>query len=117
MLLSCLSNDTACITRNGITINYSLVSFSALNSYTSDSFSDALNTGTPSARGTVGVVPEYQLLDLNLAIRFTEKIKFQVNLNNALDEHYFTKRPQLYPGQGIWPSDGRTFSGTLSVKI
>ena len=105
------------ITRNGITINYSLVSFSALYSYTSDSFADALNTITPSASGAVGLVPAYQLLDFNLAIRFTEKIKFQVNINNVFDESYFTKRPQFYPGPGIWPSDGRTFSGTLSIKI
>ncbi|PXY46259.1 TonB-dependent receptor family protein [Flavobacterium hydrophilum] len=105
------------ITRNGITINYDLVSLSALYSYTSESFADALNTTTPSASGAVGLVPAYQLLDLNLAIRITEKIKLQLNASNVLDEHYFTKRPQFYPGPGIWPSDGRTFSGTLSIKI
>jgi outer membrane receptor protein involved in Fe transport len=34
-----------------------------------------------------------------------------------LDKQYFTKRPQFYPGPGIWPSDGRTFSGTVTIKI
>ncbi|MFB9108687.1 TonB-dependent receptor family protein [Flavobacterium gyeonganense] len=105
------------ISRNGITVNYDLVSLSALYSYTYESFADALNTTVPSASGAVGLVPAYQLLDLNLAVRITEKIKFQFNINDVLDEHYFTKRPQFYPGPGIWPSDGRTFSGTLSIKI
>jgi Fe(3+) dicitrate transport protein len=105
------------ITRNGFTIKYSVVSFSALYSYTSESFADALNIVTPSASGATGLVPSFQLLDLNLAIRLTEQIKLQVNANNILDEHYFTKRPQFYPGPGIWPSDGRTFSGTVSIKL
>lgn len=105
------------IIRNGITLKYSVVSFSALYSYTSNSFADALNTVEPSISGSSGIVPSYQLLDLNLATQLTDKIKVQINVNNILDEHYFTKRPQFYPGPGIWPSDGRTFSGTLSIKI
>lgn len=105
------------ISRNGITLRYSQVSFSALYSYTAESYADALNTVTPSASGAVGLVPAYQLLDLNFAIRLTEIIKLQFNLSNVFDEHYFTKRPQFYPGPGIWPSDGRTFSGTVSIKI
>ncbi|MFV5700313.1 TonB-dependent receptor family protein [Flavobacterium sp. XS2P12] len=105
------------ISRNGFTLKYSVVSFSALYSYTSNSFADALNTVEPSISGASGIVPSYQLLDLNLAIQLTDKIKVQINANNILDEHYFTKRPQFYPGPGIWPSDGRTFSGTVSIKI
>ncbi|MTH17675.1 TonB-dependent receptor [Flavobacterium sp. LC2016-01] len=105
------------ISRNGITLRYSQVSFSALYSYTAESYADALNIVTPSASGAVGLVPAYQLLDLNLALRLTDNIKLQFNLSNVFDEHYFTKRPQFYPGPGIWPSDGRTFSGTVSIKI
>lgn len=105
------------ISRNGFTLKYSVVSFSALYSYTSHSFADALNTAEPSISGASGIVPSYQLLDLNLAIRVSDKIKLQINANNILDEHYFAKRPQFYPGPGIWPSDGRTFSGTVSIKI
>ncbi len=105
------------ITRNGFTFKYSLVSFSALYSYTSENFADPLNTVSPSASGATGLVPSYQLLDLNVAIRLTKKIKLSVNANNLLDEHYFTKRPQFYPGPGIWSSDGRTFSATASIKI
>ncbi|MFV8368670.1 TonB-dependent receptor family protein [Flavobacterium sp. LB2R40] len=105
------------ISRNGFTLTYAVVSLSALYSYTSDSFADALNTVKPSISGASGIVPSYQLLDLNLAIQLTDKIKVQINANNILDNHYFTKRPQFYPGPGIWPSDGRTVSGTVSIKI
>jgi Fe(3+) dicitrate transport protein len=105
------------ISRNGFTFKYSIVSFSSLYSYTSESFADALNAVEPSATGATGLVPSYQLLDLNIAIRLSDRIKLQVNASNILDEHYFTKRPQFYPGPGIWPSDGQTFSGTVSIKI
>ncbi|MFV8268901.1 TonB-dependent receptor family protein [Flavobacterium sp. GT2N3] len=105
------------ISRNGFTLTYAVVSLSALYSYTSDSFADALNTVKPSISGASGIVPSYQLLDLNLAIQLTDKIKVQINANNILNKHYFTKRPQFYPGPGIWPSDGRTLSGTVSIKI
>jgi Fe(3+) dicitrate transport protein len=105
------------ITRDGFTVRYSIVSFSALYSYTSASFADALNAVLPPASGATGLVPSYQLLDFNIGFKLNEKVKLQLNVNNALNEHYFTKRPQFYPGPGIWPSDGRTFSGTVSIKI
>lgn len=105
------------ITRNGFTVKYSIVSFSTLYSYTSASFADALNAAQPSVSGATGLVPSYQLLDLNIAFKLNENVNLQLNVNNALNEHYFTKRPQFYPGPGIWSSDGRTFSGTLSIKI
>ena len=105
------------ISREGFTFNYSSLSFSALYSYTSESYADAMNSVTPSATGAAGLVPSYQLLDLNLSVKLSNTISVRVNANNVLDEHYFTKRPQFYPGPGIWPSDGRTFSGTVSIRV
>lgn len=105
------------ITRNGLNVQYDKLSLSALYSYTSESFADALNTRVADESGSIGKVPSYQVLDLNLSIRFSHQIKFQLNLNNVLDEKYFTKRPQFYPGPGIWPSDGRTYSATAVIKI
>lgn len=105
------------ISRNGITLSYAMISLSALYSYTSSSFADPLNTVTPSSSGAVGVVPAYHLLDMHLAVQLVKKVKLQLNVNNMLDQHYFTKRPQFYPGPGIWSSDGITFSTTVSVKI
>ena len=105
------------ISRNGFTIKYSDYSFSALYSYTAESFADALNTVEPNASGSIGLVPAYQLLDLNITWQASRMIKLQLNANNVLDEQYFTKRPQFYPGPGIWPSDGRTFSATVAIRI
>jgi Fe(3+) dicitrate transport protein len=105
------------ISRNGVTIKRSAFTLSALLSYTSESFADALNTVEPPASGATGIVPSYSILDFNLAVRLTDFVKLQINANNILDEQYFTKRPQFYPGPGIWPSDGRTFSTTLSVRL
>lgn len=107
----------AWISRSGITLNYANASFSGLYSYTGSSFAEALNTLVPSVSGATGLVPSYQLVDLNLALQITSKIKIQLNANNVFDEHYFTKRPLFYPGPGIWPSDGRTFSATIAIKV
>jgi Fe(3+) dicitrate transport protein len=105
------------ISRNGISINTAKGSMSLLYSYTAETFADALNTVTPSATGATGIVPSYQLVDLNATIPLSTEIKAQLNINNLLDKSYFTKRPQFYPGPGIWPSDGRTISGTIFVTI
>lgn len=105
------------ITRNGCTVKYAAFSLSALYSFTSQSFADALNTVTPIQNGAAGLVPSYQLLDFNIAIQIGEKTKLSINANNVLNKQYYTKRPQFYPGPGIWSSDGRTFSGTISFKI
>lgn len=105
------------ISRNGFTVKYGAFSLSALYSYTAESFADALNTVAPNASGSIGLVPSYQTLDLNVAVRLSDKIKLLVNANNVSNEQYFTKRPQFYPGPGIWPSDGRTLSGTVMIKM
>ncbi|MEP7197439.1 MAG: TonB-dependent receptor [Saprospiraceae bacterium] len=105
------------ISRNGFTLTYHNFSFSTLYSYTSESFADALNSKTPNSTGASGLVPSYQIVDFNLALKISSKLKLQFNINNALNASYFTKRPQFYPGPGIWPSDGRSFSGTFSIKI
>ncbi len=107
----------AWIIRNGLTFRYNHLSLSVLHSYTAASYADALNAEIPDATGAVGLVPSYHLLDLNLGIRITSKIRLQLNTNNVLDKKYFTKRPQGYPGPGIWPSDGRTLSGTATLEI
>ena len=105
------------ISRNGITLNYHDISLSILYSYTSESFADPLNTTAPSASGAVGLVPAYGLLDISSTIRLDERFQIRLNVANVLDEHYFTKRPQFYPGPGIWPSDGRSVSGTFMITI
>ena len=107
-----------CITRNGVTLRYKMVSFSALYSYTSPTFADALNTAAPTkATGAVGLVPSYGLLDLNASFRVSKNLNFFVNLNNVTNKQYFTKRPSFYPGPGVWSSDGRNMSVSLAIHL
>lgn len=104
------------ISRNGISYKNTLGSLSVLYSYTASSFADALNSISPNATGASGLVPSYQLVDLNVSIPISNSFKIQMNVNNLFDKQYFTKRPQFYPGPGIWPSDGRTISCSISLK-
>jgi len=103
--------------RNGATLKIKHNSLSLLHSYTARSFADALNTVAPNASGSIGLVPSYHLFDANANIGITGYLRLGLNVNNAFDKHYFTKRPQFYPGPGIWPSDGRTYSATVSVSL
>lgn len=102
------------ISRNGATLRYRKLSLTSLFSYTAKSYADALNTLQPSANGSVGLVPAYGILDFNATYRISSKLQFKLNLNNATDRQYFTKRPQFYPGPGIWASDGRSVNLTVS---
>jgi Fe(3+) dicitrate transport protein len=105
------------ITRNGITFRFMKVSVGLLYSYTAESFADALNTVEPVANGSVGLVPSYGLLDVNASLALTKNLIFKVNVNNITDKQYFTKRPQFYPGPGVWSSDGRSITASIGFKI
>ncbi|HEY5826499.1 MAG TPA: TonB-dependent receptor [Cyclobacteriaceae bacterium] len=105
------------ITRNGITFRYAMFSITGLYSYTASSYADALNTKDPSANGAVGLVPAYGLLDFNSTLNLSKNLVFKLNLNNATNEQYFTKRPAFYPGPGVWSSDGRSWSASISLKV
>ena len=105
------------ISRNGVSFKWRRMSVTALYSYTSKSFADALNTIVPPSTGAVGVVPAYGLLDLNGLFRIFKGLDARVNLNNVFNKQYFTKRPSFYPGPGIWPSEGRSFNVSFIVKI
>lgn len=105
------------ISRNGLNLRYRGLSVSFLYSYTGKSYADALNTETPSATGAVGLVPAYALLDINSSLRINQSVVLRLNVNNVADKQYFTKRPTFYPGPGIWPSDGRSVSVSLGVRL
>jgi Fe(3+) dicitrate transport protein len=105
------------ISRNGLNVKIMKLSLSVLYSYTAASFADPLNTVVPSATGSVGKVPAYGLLDLNMSLPVTGFILIRLNVNNLTDVHYFTKRPTFYPGPGIWPSDGRSVNVSVAVRF
>lgn len=105
------------ISRNGATFRYRKLSVTSLFSYTAKSFADALNTVQPSANGSVGLVPAYGIFDFNATYRISSKLLLKLNLNNVTNKQYFTKRPQFYPGPGIWASDGRSVNLTVSTRF
>jgi len=105
------------ISRNGLRLYAPRGSVTILYSYTGDSFADPLNTVMPSSNGAVGLVPSYGLLDVSASIQLTEAISLRFSANNVTDEQYFTKRPEFYPGPGIWPSDGRTYNLSIEFAV
>lgn len=79
---------------------------------------NTLNTVAPAnATGAIGLVPSYALLDLNASFRFSKNLEARVNVSNVTDKQYFTKRPTFYPGPGVWPSEGRSFSTSIIVRL
>lgn len=105
------------ISRSGLTLAGGPASVTLLYSYTAGSYADALNTRTPSANGAVGLVPSSGIVDLTGSWRFSDRLGLSVSINNLADRSYFTKRPEFYPGPGVWPSDGRSVVASLRLAL
>lgn len=104
------------ISRNGISASMGSLQVMIQHQFVSKSFSDALNTRTPPASGAVGIVPAYHIWDLQGTYRFGNLI-LRASLQNVFDKSYFTRRPLMYPGPGIWPSDGRGLVVSVGFKL
>ncbi len=105
------------ISRNGWRFQHKILSATLQYSYVAESFSDAINTVTPSIDGAKGLVPAYSLIDLNFSMRFSKHYTLKFGINNLTNEQYFTKRPTGYPGVGVWSSDGRSFVASFAFKL
>lgn len=105
------------ISRSGIHFQRKTLSATFQCSHVTESFSDTLNTVTPSADGAKGIIPAYTVFDLNFIMKFTSNYSLKLGVNNFTAEQYFTKRPTGYPGLGIWASDGRSIAATFSFKL
>jgi Fe(3+) dicitrate transport protein len=86
-------------------------------SYVSDVFTDASNTETPNAIATVGKLNGYKIMDFSLSYNFSKRYSIKGSVNNISNEKYATRRAGGYPGPGILPGNGRTFSLSFGVKI
>ena len=105
------------ISRNGLDILYKGFSCTVLYSYTSSTFSDALNTVTPPASGAKGFTPAYSIWDFNASLRANSFLTIRTGIGNVFNKQYFAKRPTFYPGPGIWPGDGRNGYVTIGIKL
>lgn len=103
--------------RNGIQASWRRFSASVQYSYVSQTYSDPYNTVEPNANGTRGIVPDYALLDAHVGVSITSNVRFRLSMNNLTDRAYFTKRPTIYPGPGVWSSDGRSVVGMVTVRL
>ena len=105
------------ISRNGFDILYKGFTCTILNNYTGLSYSDALNTIEPPANGARGITPSYSVWDFNATLKTNSFLTIRVGMNNIFNKQYFTKRPTMYPGPGIWSSDGQNVYATVGIKI
>jgi Fe(3+) dicitrate transport protein len=86
-------------------------------SYVDASFSDAMNTVTPTANGLIGLIPSYHIGDISLNYKFLERYNVRAGLNNITNASYFTRRAGGYPGPGLMPADGRNFFVSMGLKL
>ena len=100
------------IFRSSFTLSYdSRYTVGAQWSWTGEQFADATNA-TFSPDAVHGLIPSYQILDIYMKARW-KQLSTEINLNNALNTTYFTRRASGYPGPGILPSDPRNITFSL----
>lgn len=101
--------------RGGVTYKIAQFSVALQGSYVQEHFTDATNAVRVS--GAVnGIIPSYQVFDASLKYAYKRYI-IETSCNNILNQMYFTRRAEAYPGPGIIPADGRSFYITLGIKI
>jgi Fe(3+) dicitrate transport protein len=103
------------ILRSGITYKYKHFSTTVQGSYTAEQYADASNSKF-STNAITGLIPAYTICDWSA--QYTWKmLNLSAGINNFMDEVYFTRRAEGYPGPGILPSDPRNFYVTLQVRL
>lgn len=102
-----------------IGVNYEYKGFSSTiqTRNSSSVYTDALNTETANAAGTVGKINGYQVYDLSASYHFWEHYKIQAGINNLFNTKYATRRSGGYPGPGLLPGEGRTVYVSFGIKI
>ncbi len=103
------------IFRTGINYKHKNLRFSTQYSYTGEHFSDATNAILTST-AVEGLINSYSVIDASVGYTF-KRYSFELSANNLLNEMYFTRRAESYPGPGIIPSDGRAFYFTLGIRL
>ncbi|MGN7989608.1 TonB-dependent receptor domain-containing protein [Pedobacter sp. 22226] len=101
--------------RTGLSFGAKKYDVSLQFSHVAKQYSDATNAEF-TERAVDGVVPAYNVMDLSGSYNW-KWFTLSGSINNLLNEKYFTRRADGYPGPGILPSDPRTYYLTLQVKL
>lgn len=105
------------ILRAGLNLKMKGLTATLQYNYISEVFTDAANIAEPNATSTTGVLPAYNLLDLNLAYQLNDVYHFRAGVNNLTNEMYATRRAGGYPGPGLMPGTGRTFYLSVGLRL
>lgn len=105
------------ILRTGLTFRTKGLSASIQYNYISEVFTDAANSIEANASSTTGLLPAYNLIDVNMTYHWRDMYHIRAGINNLTDEVYATRRAGGYPGPGIMPGNGRTFYLTLGIRF
>lgn len=100
--------------RSGIQGIFKNLKISLQHTFVSEQFTDATNA-ISSPTGITGIIPAYHVWDASCAY-IASRWLVTVTFNNLLNQMYFTRRAEGYPGPGILPSDGRAIYLTVGVK-
>ena len=82
---------------------------------TGEQYTDATNAEFAS-NAISGVIPAFMVVDASLGYK-SDRFSVTGNVNNLLDNDYFTKRAVGYPGPGIIPAPPRMFYITLGLTL
>lgn len=104
------------IVRWGTQAAFGKLRFGLSFNYVTEHFTDATNA-VRTATAVEGIIPSYFVVDLTTAYQLKKWLNIVGSCNNLLNEKYFTRRAESYPGPGIIPSDGRSFFLTLQFLV
>jgi Fe(3+) dicitrate transport protein len=105
------------ITRWGSTYTYRRFSITFQGSDVAAVYTDAGNTETPNAAGTLGRLEGYRVMDLSITCMAPAGLELRAGVNNIGDAIYATRRAGGYPGPGILPANGRTLWLSIGAKF
>jgi Fe(3+) dicitrate transport protein len=103
------------IIRTGSTISFKGFKATFQYAHTSEQFTEATNAVSTSS-SVDGLIPSYSVMDLSLSYTY-RFISLSTGVNNLMNNSYFTRRADGYPGPGIIPADPRSFYVTLQLKF
>ena len=112
-----LENAPELTVRSGLNFYWKGISLSGTWSYTSEVYTDALNTENATSNAQIGKLPAWQVLDLSASMGFLSHYQLKLGVNNVADVRYASRRSTGFPGPGLLPGVGRYLYAGFSVNF